>query len=748
MTTFLLSKLLFLLAVIAGVILLALPKGNPLALVKKPDWSANEAFFLFPPSFVSRLELPSKITSDPNLALWRSWSPETQATIGTIATTAFDPPRYMAIPFVGFPNEVPGNRVFIRCVDTHKTLDVAVHRTTNQWQIAYLRIPSRFCLGKVQAVANAVSKSFELGIGTPFAIDAVSYLTNTTFFPRFVVIATAWAILASAILSLAFFLPGLPSNYVGMAGFTLVGAVGVGAFVAFHFSSFAGTAFSWIAVGVPIAALMLAGFRNPKRLSFLANKFAPAGLGWLYASVAYGAYATAIDNGGGIWNINAIFSPVTWLTDNSLPILFAEGLYNDVPRQTITFGPWLASDRTPLLAALLLIFRSTVFPFISLGADTDFVTLLYQNAAVTLLASWTAVFYLALSRFGAIRAGSIVWLAFVTPYFLFDTIYIWPKLLGATYTFCAFWILHRMSLRKRLPGDLTIVATCASLACLCHASMALSLVPLALFFSPTILRAGARHIAVATFLAFLCMAPWIWWQTYIQPHGNALLRSALGNDFGFDKRETPIIDSIRSAYADLTITTWLTNKVHSAIILLGLHVDEKIFVPAREGILHGRLGINRILDFFQSGRFIGGGSVGLILFALTSPFRTDRAVDRLIWGAALSGIAGLILTTLITLYAAVPANEPFGSLTLIFFAGALAIATARRIVGLAILACMTAYSLVVWIVDPISLALRVDAASVAISAIASIYLAILCRVHIVRRRLPDPEKVWLLRERV
>ena len=425
-------------------------KNTPTALVDQSDWRIEGQFFRFPLELASPIDIPKQFLQDKRLVLWRSWSPETEGTIGTVRTAPFQPSSFLAVPFHGFPAERPGNRIFLRCVETNVLTDVAVLRTNTQWATAYLHIPTGFCVGEVELVATAADRGFYIGVGTPFAIDAIWFYAHSTFFPKLLVVVATWAVFCLLILAMGYCLSAYLQVDALAAGFIMVGVVGVIIFISFHFSPEWGSRFVWaVTIGafcITVAIWLL----DRGGLTLILRRAAPAALLWLAVSVAYTAFVSAPDNGGGSWAVNGLFTPLRWSSDNQIPFWFADALYHGVRRETIRWGPWLASDRPPLLAALLLIPRSTLIPALSIGIGTDFISTAYQLSAITILAIWSAALYCFCLRFGRAGAGYVVFLAFVTSFFFFNTVYIWPKLLGAIYALVAFGLLARM---REKPSD-------------------------------------------------------------------------------------------------------------------------------------------------------------------------------------------------------------------------------------------------------------------------------------------------------
>jgi hypothetical protein len=713
------------LAVLAGLLLILWPKGpEPVPLVNADGWRSDGGFFRVPTNAVSPLEV-----SRPKggaIDFQRSWSPETSGTIGSVRTLPFPARRFLAIPFYGFPAEVVGNRIFLQCQQTGGQLDIANLRTNDKWGTAYLEVPKTFCPGPVELVAVNASTATYIGVGTPLAIGASRFYARTTVFPQLWVVFTTWAMLCSLIVVMAYPFAVFQNTDAPAGGFAVLGVSGMVLFIIFHFAPGLGRAAVWVLLGGSFCALVMIWRRDRASLAGIVRRIGTAALIWLAVALAYAAFIGAVDNGGSSWAVNALFTPLRWSSDNQLPFAFAEALYDGVPRDKIAWGAWLASDRPPLLASLLLIPRSTIIPLLATRIGTDFVPLAYQLSAITILASWAAALYYLCRWLVRKRAAFIVFLAFCTSFFLFNTVFVWPKMLGATYVLVAFGLLVRMrDGRAASSNDLVITALCGALAYLSHASNAFALIPLAAVFARVILRRGVAEIGIACAAAGLCMAPWLWWQAAIQPGGNALLRFALTNDlYSFSHRGDPLIDSVVSAYRQLGFAGWISSKLHGLAMLLGLTTDWRSFGEVAQYSPAGNLlGAARVLDFFLPPRSIGIATLGLLLAwrgMVGSRGNRDDAVAGL---AAIVGVSGILLALAVMLVDAITATQAYGALLLCFLAGGLALARCNAYIRAGSLTLALAYFAIVWIGSPLFSALRVEASSIALFGISSIAVA-------------------------
>ena len=82
-----------------------------------------------------------------------------------------------------------------------------------------------------------------------------------------------------------------------------------------------------------------------KRDARLLQSLAPPLTAWLIFGLLILSIGAAIDNGGGHTAANTAFYPVTWSTDNHLPVTLAQVLARGVPLSEFNFGSWLVSDR-------------------------------------------------------------------------------------------------------------------------------------------------------------------------------------------------------------------------------------------------------------------------------------------------------------------------------------------------------------------------------------------------------------------
>ena len=713
--------------IIVAVLQSAGSAGSPAPIVDHNQWKVSGQFSRLDAD-VDSLEVPSELSDSDQFVRWRSWTPETNGTVGTVSTVPFLPAPYMAIPYAGFPAEQLGNRIYFRCDGENRELDLATQRTNDQWATAYIHLPSSFCSGAVRLVATSVTPDFYIGIGTPFSISRVSYHMQTSFGPRALVVLGTWVLFASGIVLGGF---SATRSYLAsiILGFVVVAASGMSVLAAFMVSPMMGkTVAAGFVAALVARGLYLISVRTKELRDFLQAFLVPALL-WLSISLAYAALVSAGDSGGGSWAINNFFSPLRWSSDNQLPFRFAESLFKGAGLEGYRWGPWLASDRTPLLSGLLLLTRvAIVSPFSALYGST-FISTAYMMAGITILTSWAAICLLAFRTMDAVSPRFMLVLAATAPLFVFNSVYTWGKLLGASYVLLAFVVLNALSQNRDFgPRSLTLVSCCASAAYLAHASNALVLIPLAIFYSATIARQGARSIAIASISAIALATPWLYWQAIVQPGGDVLMRFALTGKIDFNARGMPMMRALVVNMLELGPAGWLDLKLTALRQLIGFSRDwESYGEVSKFSTGADLLGRARVYDFFEVSRSIGVSTIGLLILPavlLRQDVSTGSIMAR---DAAIVGLGALLFTIACTFPEAFTHHQAYGAILLVFVAGAWSISNLGWLTSI-LVSTSILYCFIVWVLHPLYLSLRFDPLTFSVFIVASVLYGILLQV--------------------
>jgi hypothetical protein len=247
--------------------------------------------------------------------------------------------------------------------------------------------------------------------------------------------------------------------------------------------------------------------------------------------------------------------------DNTLPFMLSERIANGTYGLGVPPGPldvdWRSSDRPPLQAAVALAARALQF-----GDGGRF----YQFAATWCQMGWVAALY-ALGRTIALprRYLQFTMIAAATsPFFFFNGVYTWPKLLSAWLCVTGLAIgLHivRQGGKTRGVTLASIVAAGAiALGLLAHGGSAFSLLalPLLAVWGKPWRAIGTTTAAAAAVTVMLIVTPWMAYQRLYDPPGNRLLKLHFAGVEQVDARGT--WEAIRDSYRALTPSSYLAGR--------------------------------------------------------------------------------------------------------------------------------------------------------------------------------------------
>lgn len=538
---------------------LSWPEPKARILVPSDGWEVSGGFVQVDAPI---RDLRDSAAKSPETRYWRSWSPGHGSQPGTLRSKPFVANGTIAVPYNGFAGD-PGMYTYLECTSDGRREYLATSRNNTQWSEVFIA-PSAFCKGPVRIVAESSSTQNYVAIGTPYEVSDLSVFKQSTL-ASFWFLLLAWIVVGGCFLACSEFAQRRFSAVDPLiAGLIGLGVVGYALFFVYWFFPGLGRAVSWL--------LVLTGFYwmvRTKRGTSLPRSFdVRAALGlWLLVATAYLALALLGDNGAGPWSMNGRFTPARWSTDNQIPGFVARLLVSGRHDDLGDFGPWTIADRPPLVygwsAALHGVLRSV------LGGGNESKTLfhLYQlTTGIIVNSSWALLLAALLPRIGLSRFKSLlmVLVLSLSAFFIFNDLFVWPKLLSATFTLAAAWILLGIdSGNKPLSQDnsgLVAAAILSALGLLTHGGSAFGIaaaILLAAFYRGLPSVKGAA-IAVAAALALLL--PWSLWQANVQPPGNALLKFAFGGTFGFDEKQMGVMETVLRSYKDVSIDAWLAKK--------------------------------------------------------------------------------------------------------------------------------------------------------------------------------------------
>jgi len=333
-----------------------------------------------------------------------------------------------------------------------------------------------------------------------------------------------------------------------MALALLLGSVGVLGYLAFwlYFANkTSGRYFSIGVTGLSIAILWKENRRTRRSMEFLSQVRSPllylAVVGSLYLAVLF-VVADPFKVGQDLtdWRFFSSVQP----GDNVIPWYFAEKIYDRQPLIPFCCGNWLSSDRPPLQAGIFLFYRPLRL-FGSAGLN-------YQLVTSGLQCSWILGVWSLLSAMDLSRRRVIQVLGLLVPsaFFLYNTVYTWPKLLAATFIiFAVSTFITALRERRSVTTIETVVgAICVGLAIMAHPGSVFSLpvFALALLYMRGL---PLRQLAVALLILAGFSVPWQLYQHYFDPPGNRLLKMHLAGVGDLDSRSFG--QSLKDSYSRL-----------------------------------------------------------------------------------------------------------------------------------------------------------------------------------------------------
>lgn len=704
--------IILLLLVAASILLAALPTEPASALIAKSDWSIDgQAFQNASPQ---PLEVRNSIRDSTETVYWRTWSPETQATKAHITTKAFAASPYMAIPYGGFAGS-PGIRLSLVCQETGKSLSVATARTNTQMTEALLHDPSGWCHSAVVLDAKSESTSKYLVVGTPFKISWSDYYKSSFvgLIGIFVVVfAFTWGLLV---------LPDMVATLYGykldsiVAGMAFLGVIGYVMFFAFFESFTLGKILaSCLFVIECIAMYRLYSSKRPSLASMWQRWKLPTAL-WAFVALSAFCLAMATNNGAGPWTVNNLFNPVRWSSDNQLPMQISEYLFHGLDPRTLNLGPWKISDRPPLAYGLMATLRLLSWTVASHGDGSPLYFQYQLISGIVINGLWVVALYYLLSAL-KLKKIDVYWIALivgVTPFAIFNSVYIWPKMLGAAFGLVAFVLLFEPAEYqngrgyRKMGTSFLWAALLSGLALMCHGGTAFGIIAaiiVALLFRG--LPSPGKALGAALIGASV-LAPWALWQHFEQPPGNALIKYAFSGNFGFGEESKGVLSTIQDAYSKLTLSSWSTMKLDALrIITTGEGSTCGIQEAAPAQSFYGLL---RVQDFFYFGPSLRFLTIGLIplIFTFKSSNKSKISANQLHFARimASTGLLSIGLYTLVGFDCYINHMQSYQSVLEILTGLALVLYFSENWFYKLMVYLSIAYSLAVWIIDPVTLSI-------------------------------------------
>lgn len=378
------------------------------------------------------------------------------------------------------------------------------------------------------------------GLGTPGDASVLPALRLAASLALAALAGHAWLCLA------AWLLPaGWSTSFRLIAALLLLGGTCICLFF-LHLGvpALAGTA-RWAALLAPLAAFAMRRPANHQALRPLLH-FARLGMPSLVLSVLIlwvGLYpfSGTLEE----WTVPAS----RWRgmpPDNWLPYVLGDMAREGVVRRPM-YDDWLSSDRPPMQAGLYLVFHN-VWPG-SPGA-------LYQA-----ISTWAQCLVLIPAAMLLDQRGSVIaratMLACVglSALVVFNGLFVWPKLLAATY--CGIFHLVLFA-RPASARHAAVAGLAAGLAMLAHGGALFALAGSAGTFALVRRMRGVVPLLSAIAVAAAAYAPWIHYQKAVDPPGDRLVKWHFAGDATLS--DTPLTQALVDAYSTLPFTDWLAGR--------------------------------------------------------------------------------------------------------------------------------------------------------------------------------------------
>ncbi len=247
--------------------------------------------------------------------------------------------------------------------------------------------------------------------------------------------------------------------------------------------------------------------------------------------------------------------------DNIIAQQFAEHLFQGADLRHF-LGDWTSSDRPPLQTAMLLLVRP-VFSFLRVDVGIG-----YEIAGAVAQLAWLSAVWILCARagFSAVQRALVVAFMVFSGFFLYNSVYVWPKLLAAGLCIDA---LSFAIAPPRLHRDagLVLAGICAALALLAHGSAVFFLAPAFVLAVASRRLPLERGLALAALAGVVLLVPWAAYQRYYDPPGDRLLKIHLAGINAVDPR--PAAAAIEQTYAQTPPAHIVRNKLANVQTVLG-----------------------------------------------------------------------------------------------------------------------------------------------------------------------------------
>jgi len=505
------------------------------------------------------------VVETPVSVFFRSWTPAAGVQQIEVVSPPFEAPQHLGVAVTGDTRPASGkNAAFLSCSDHAQLRPIFLGSSNVAATESLMELPANWCAGETRLHLIAGDRDTNVGLGTAFAVSALStWKASFVGLLPYLMISLAIPILIGVVVAgmARRLFPAVPILPTAMAGF------GLAALLLFYAYPFLGSRRIWLVL-LPGLLILWAIYSRLglKLLRDVYTEVRPFAVAWIIGAVTYFALLSSAHNGVGHWDPNYRFWPATWSSDNELPWMFAEAIRHGQNVSDLYGGQWKPTDRPPLMAGAYLLVADT-FGALQSHNDGDHLKGICFNVAATAFSTaWIpAILYVLTAGLGLQRRAAIriVILIGLLPFSIFNSIYGWPKALGAAFGLCAVGValaVVRNESSSQLYYDTILFGILSALSLLSHSSNAVFLIPLGIWLFVRRLP-HLRSLALGAFFGLTLLAIWNLYQHLVLPSSDPLTKYALVGDFGFGSPGKSMLTMLSERYGGMTFTQWLNIKV-------------------------------------------------------------------------------------------------------------------------------------------------------------------------------------------
>lgn len=561
------------------------------------------------------LHVRKSIIDNEESYLYRNWIPVEGTVPMEVHSGSFTPTKYMAVVIAGI--SVGHNdliNAYIECENTGSRLRIFNGSVNVNIAEAHIQLPDNWCSGTARTVFKTAEKNMYTGVGAVYEISAYSYFKTSFlgllpyFLTGLTIISLVMFVGAAALTRCGWANNQLPSAFVSL---------GIAAFFIFYFTNIVDEDFRWSGSAL-ILIFVIALYRyagsTARQQTFEALK--PYFGVWAITSVAYFALLSLAYNGLGHSEPTFRFWPAAWIADAELPWFFTEGVRHNYNLKDLYGGGWMPTDRPPFMVGALLLL-SDAFALLQSNNDGNYLRgSAYNTGSILLNTLWMPAVYWLLKLLASYfdRNRQLLILIFIgcLPFAIFNSIYGWPKALGAAFALVAFGL----ALKKyddTSKSTIFLFPILCALSMLAHMSGTLFLLPIGLIFFLKYVRNHFFSLLSSGLIALVLLGSWSLYKHLFLPSEDPVTKYALTGSFAPGSGSS-LLELLAARYKDMTFSVWLDIKqimflqvfmpINNTVTQIGLYVET------------GADQIDRLRgwDFM----FLSKGNVAVVIFCLIS----------------------------------------------------------------------------------------------------------------------------------